>query len=461
MNSYSSDTPADVQSKLRSASSLCLDFLLPKPEIIQICEEIGHKFRDRTYNPMIVVWMFINQVLSADHSCQQAVTRFNAWRVARGLLKVSSETTAYCKARCRLPEALFERLLCQTAIRCEEATNEAWLFHGRIVEMVDGWTLTMADTEENQEEYPQMKSQKPGCGFPMARMIGLFSLATGAINHFAIGPYTGKQTGETSLLRSIFDRLLWGRILLADRYYASFWLLAEGERRGIDLVARAHHLRKIDFRRGLRLGYLDQLVLYPKPQRPKWMSEDEYAQYPDSIFVRHLKYKVTQKGFRTREITLATTLLDADIYTAEELADLYSRRWLVELHIRSLKTQMQMDHLRCKSPQMVRKEIHCHMIGYNLVRCAMLASALKFGLCPTRLSFTGAMQAIEEFASSLRLGSIHPQQQWANLLEVISELTVGNRPGRQEKREIKRRAKNYKLMQCPRNPNRNRYATAA
>ncbi|MEP4224265.1 MAG: IS4/IS5 family transposase, partial [Rhodopirellula bahusiensis] len=146
MNSYSSDTPADVQSKLKSASSLCLDFLLPKPEIIQICEEIGHKFRDRTYNPMIVVWMFINQVLSADHSCQQAVTRFNAWRVARGLLKVSSETTAYCKARCRLPEALFERLLCQTAIRCEEATNEAWLFHGRIVEMVDGWTLTMADT---------------------------------------------------------------------------------------------------------------------------------------------------------------------------------------------------------------------------------------------------------------------------------------------------------------------------
>jgi len=191
------------------------------------------------------------------------------------------------------------------------------------------------------------------------------------------------------------------------------------------------------------------------------MSEEEYATYPSFIIIRHLKYKVEQKGFRVREITLATTLLDASVYEAEELASLYRRRWMVELHIRSLKTQMQMDHLRCKSPQMVRKEIHCHMIGYNLVRAAMLASALKYGLCPTRLSFTGAMQAVEEFASSLRLQSGHRKAQWENLLETISELTVGDRPGRQEKRELKRRQKNYKLMQSPRNPNRNRYATAA
>ena len=166
-------------------------------------------------------------------------------------------------------------------------------------------------------------------------------------------------------------------------------------------------------------------------------------------------------GFRTREITLATTLLDAEIYEAEELATLYYRRWSVELHIRSLKTQMQMDQLRCKSPQMVRKEIHCHMIGYNLVRCAILASALKFALRPSQLSFTGAMQALEEFAASLRLGSGRREEQWENLLAVISELVVGKRPGRQEKRELKRRQKTYKLMTCPRNPNRNRYATAA
>jgi hypothetical protein len=461
VNDQSNESVADVQSKLRSAKSLCLDLLLPQVEVFKIWDELGHQYRDRVYNPMIVVWMFVTQVLSADHSCQQAVTRFNAWRVIRGLAKVSSTTTSYCKARCRLPEALFERLLTWTSVRCEQASNEVWLFRDRIVEMVDGWTVTMADSIENQEEYPQMTSQKPGSGFPIARMIGLFSLATGAINHTALSPYKGKQTGETSLLRTILDRLLPGRILLADRYYASFWLLAAKEMRGIDLVARAHHLRKVDFRRGLKQGYLDQIVVYHKPQRPTWMSEEEYAKYPRMILVRHLKYKVEQQGFRTREVTLATTLLDAEIYTADELASLYGRRWSVELHIRSLKTQMQMDHLRCQSPQMVRKEIHCHMIGYNLVRAAMLATALKFHLHPCQLSFTGAMQALEEFASSLRHGSQKQDGQWESLLEIISELIVGNRPGRQEKRELKRRQKNYKLMTCPRDPNRNRYATAA
>lgn len=461
MNEQSNDSAFEIQSKLGRASSLVIDLLMPNFKVNRLCDEIGHKHRDRVYSPMVVVWMFICQVLSADHSCQQAVARLNAWRVGRGLSRVSSETTSYCKARGRLPELLFSKLLAWTSNRCEEATNQVWLFHNRVVEMVDGWTVTMADTPENQEAYPQMKSQKKGCGFPIARMVGLFSLATGAINSKAIGPYKGKQTGETSLLRTILDRLSPGQILLADRYYASFWLLALSESRGIDLVARAHHLRKIDFRKGFKLGYLDQLVVYHKPQRPKWMEQQEYDGLPLMIFVRHLKYKVEQKGFRTREITLATTLLDAERYTAEDLAQLYRRRWQVELHIRSLKTQMQMDHLRCKSPQMVRKEILCHMIGFNLVRAAMLASALKFGLCPSRLSFTGAMQALEEFASCLRLRSGRKDQQWDNLLTTISELAVGGRPGRQEKRELKRRQKNYKLMKTPRNPNRNRYATAA
>lgn len=222
MNDQFNDSPASVQSKLSAAKSLCLDSLMPQTRVLKICEQLQFKFRDRVYNPSIVVWMFITQVLSADHSCQQAVTRLNAWRVARGLEKVSSCTTAYCKARCRLPEKLFEHLLAWTSQRCEEVSSEAWLLHDRIVEMVDGWTVTMADTDENQERYPQLKSQKPGCGFPIARMIGVFSLATGAINHLAMSPYQGKQTGETSLLRTILERILPGRILLADRYYANF-----------------------------------------------------------------------------------------------------------------------------------------------------------------------------------------------------------------------------------------------
>ena len=325
-------------------------FLTPDPHVLRLCDELGYQWRDRVYNPMITVWMFVIQVISADKSCQKAVARLNAWRVANGLAKVSCNTTAFCKARMRLPEALFERLLGDVASQCEKATDETWLWCNRIVEMVDGWTVTMADTPENQKAYPQLESQGPGCGFPIARMIGLFSLATGAVNRVAMDAYQGKQTGETSLLRSILHHVLPGRILLADRYYATFWLLAASEMKNIDLVARVHHLRNVDFRRGLKQGYFDQLIAYPKPQRPEWMSEEEYAKYPPLILVRHLRYQVHQKGFCTREVTLATTLLDAEVYTAEDLASLYGSRWSVELHIRSLKTRMTMEHLHCQSP---------------------------------------------------------------------------------------------------------------
>ncbi len=457
----SSQSDPEVQRKLQSASALVQRFLSPDPTANLLCEELGVHWRDRVYSPMITVWMFITQVISADKSCQLAVGRLNSWRLANGLAKVSSKTTAFCKARTRLPELIFERLLEIVAKRCEQVTEESWLWHGRIVEMVDGWTVTMADTPENQAEYPQMANQKTGCGFPIARMIGLFSLATGAANRVAIAAYQGKQTGETSLLRSILHYIHAGRILLADRYHASFWSFAAAVVKEIDLVARAHHLRKIDFRRGSKQGHLDQVVEYRKPQRPDWMSEKEYRKHPDVIRVRHLRYKVQQKGYRTRKVTLATTLLDAEVYTAEDLASLYGRRWSVELHIRSLKTQMTMEHLRCQSPSMVRKEIHCHLIGYNLIRAAMLASALRFRLSPTCLSFTGALQAIGDFASTIRVRAGRIEKQWWHVLKTISELRVGNRPGRQEPREIKRRPKQYKLMQTPRDPNRNRYATAA
>ncbi|PQO40127.1 IS4 family transposase [Blastopirellula marina] len=450
-------SPQEAQSKFRNVSIFVSELLLPSGVVAAICQEIGFSFRQRVYSPMVVVWMFVMQTLSADHSCQQVVTRLNAWRMAQGLPRSSGDTTSYCQARRRLPIALFERLLAWTARKCDEAGVGDWRFQGREVVIVDGTTVTMADTRANQVAYPQIANQQPGCGFPLARIVHFFSLATGAATMFAMGRYAGKETGETSLLRTLLSQFHAGEIVLADRYYASFWLLALSELRGIDVVARAHHLRKIDFRRGLRQGDCDQVVGYRKPQRPTWMTQREYESHPSSILVRHLRYQVTQPGFRTRQITLATTLLQADVYRAEDLADLYRRRWQAELHIRSLKTQMQMDHLRCKSPAMVQKELHCHLIGYNLVRAAMLATALKFRLPPWRLSFTGAMQAVEEFAAALRWNPKQQQTQWINVLQTIRQLEVGVRPDRNEPRELKRRAKEYKLMQTP----RNRYTTAA
>lgn len=453
------DSDSKTQSKIDRISSFILSCIRPSVEVEQICSELGYQYRDRVYNPMVTVWLFICQVLSKDHSCQQTLNRFLAHRAAKGLSRVASNTTAYCKARSRLPEQLFERLMHWSAEKCQEVVDENWLFHGRGVDIVDGWTLLMADTKENQQEYPQQKSQRPGCGFPIMRMIGVFSLATGVVRESAFASYQGKQTGETSLLRSILHCIFPGRILLADRYYATFWLLASGMKRNIDVVARAHHLRIVDFRRGRKLGSLDQIVSYQRPARPAWMSQSEYDSYPSSISVRHIKYKVPRQGFRTREVVVATTLLDASEYPVAELAELYRRRWEVELHIRSLKTHMQMEHLRCKCPQMVRKEIYCHLIGYNLIRAAMIASALRYKWKPTRLSFTNAMQALEDFASSVRLQSSRLKDQWNALLQTIADRKVGARPGRQEKRVIKKRPKSFKLMQVPRNPNRNRYAT--
>lgn len=199
-------SPAEIESKFRNVSSLVMDMLVPSFEVARICGEIGFQFRDRVYTPMVSVWLFLAQVLSADHSCQQAVMRLNAWRTARGLSRCSSQTAAYCKARGRLPEELFERLLDWTAKRCNEAAIGDWLFHGRKVDIVDGTTVTMADTPENQFAYPQMKSRNRGCGFPIARVVQVFSMATGAVTMMAMGPYAGKGTGEISLLRTLLDR---------------------------------------------------------------------------------------------------------------------------------------------------------------------------------------------------------------------------------------------------------------
>ncbi len=450
-----------LTSKRQQAAVWGTELLLPSTKVAELCAELGIEFRDRVYTPLVTVWLFLLQTLSADHSCQQAVARLNAWRTARGLPRCSSETTAYCKARVRLPEPLFARLLAWTADRCDQAADRGWLFQGREVELVDGLTVTMADTGENQKQYPQLAKQRPGCGFPLARLVTILSLATGAVSSLAIGPYAGKRTGETSLLRTLLHRIEPGKILLADRYYATFWLLALGEMQQIDLVTRTHQLRRIDFRKGLKQGSYDQLVAYPRPARPAWMTRAEYLRHPAFILVRHVRFRVEQLGFRTREVTLATTLLDAQVYSAANLAQLYRQRWLVELHIRSLKTQMQMEHLRCKTPAMIRKELYAHLIGYNIVRAAMQAAALKFGICPTQLSFTGTMQALEELATGLRLQAGRVPQQWENLLATINELRVGDRPGRSEPRRVKRRPKSYPLLRQPRHKYTSHYSGVA
>lgn len=435
----------------RGCDGLFFSQRLSAESVKSICQQLQHEFRERVFSPAVTLWAFLAQVLSADHSCREAVAKLNFWRVARGLEPCSPDTGSYCEARMRLPEELLRGLVRSTGKELADQAEQAWHWLGRIVQVIDGSTVTMADTLENQGEYPQQTSQAPGVGFPIARIVVVFSLAVGAVVDMAIGPYQGKRSGENNLFRRLLDSLRAGEVALADRYYASFWDFALLAERGIDLVARAHQLRKIDFRRGVKLGRLDQIVPYEKPnQRPSWMDRATYARLPQQLLVRHLRYSVTQPGFRTRTITLATTLLDGERYTADELANLYRRRWQAELHLRSLKTHMQMEHLRCKKPATVRKEFYTHLLAYNLVRGIMLEAALAAGRAPHQLSFKGALQSLNAFLGTVIADSANAHKHYALLLWMAGTYQVANRPDRVEPRLVKRRPKPHKLLQVPR-----------
>jgi putative transposase len=422
------------------------------PESVRsACQKLQHEFRDRIFSPAITLWVFLAQVLSADHSCREAVAKLNFWRLARGQKPCSPDTGSYCEARQRLPEALFRELVQSTGKELSEKADGAWHWLGRVVKVVDGATVTMADTRENQESYPQPRTQVTGVGFPIARIVVIFSLAVGVAIDAAVGPYKGKRTGENNLFRSLLECFLPGEIALADGFYASFWDFALLSERKVDLVARAHHKRKVDFRSGLKLGQYDQVVRYFKPtQRPAWLDPAIYQRLPDSIPIRQMRYSVQQPGFRTRVITLATTLLDANLYSADELANLYRRRWQAELNLRSLKSHLQMEHLRSKKPDTVRKEFYTHLLAYNLIRGIILEAAVVAGVAPHQLSFKGALQSLGVFLGIVIADTRNVHRHYSALLWMIAAHRVADRPDRIEPRLIKRRPKPHKLLQEPR-----------
>jgi hypothetical protein len=397
------------------------------------------------YTPAVTVWVFLSQCLSPDHSCRDAVARLIAWRVMRGLKPCSAETSAYCTARNDLPEEVIRELVRDTGKQVEDESPRTWLWHGRKVRVVDGSTITMPDTAANQAAYPQMKAQKPGCGFPIARILVIFSLSAGTVLEAAIGKYKGKQTGENSLFRRLYDALDKSDIILADRYFSGWSDIALPLVRGIDIVVRKHQHRVTDFRTGKRLGKDDHLVFWTRPQRPTWMSAEQYAALPEELTLREVRIRVAQSGMRTRSLVVVTTLLDSEQYPPEEIALLYRRRWQAELHLRSLKTVLQMDHLRCKTPERVRNEFHMHMVGYNLIRGVMAAAAFQSGRSPWEISFKGTLQTLTQFLPML---PSNVAEIWCEtLLAAVATHIVGNRPDRFEPRRVKRRPKPYKLLQ--------------
>jgi hypothetical protein len=291
-------------------------------------------------------------------------------------------------------------------------------------------------------------------GLPIARAVAILSLATACVTDLAMGPYKGKETGELALLRSLLGSLREGDVAVMDRYYCSFMMIALLFGQGTQVCARKHHLRHSDFRRGRRLGKYDHLIVWTRPARPEWMDAETYARIPETLELREIRYHVVEPGRRTRTIDVVTTLVDADEYAKEDIAELYGFRWNSELDIRGIKSNLNLGHVRCKSPEMVHREVWTTLLGYNLIRTTAAGAALVHGKQPRQLSFTATCQYVLASWMQLSAGLVAEsmlENYLRLMLKQIAACEVANRPGRLEPRVLKRRRHGYKLMQKPRN----------
>ena len=452
---------ADKVRSLRESDLLPFHDILDAGMVDSALAEEGVTFNTCIYTPLVTLSVFLSQVLDPDHSCRAAVARLIVWLALDGAKTCAPETASYCEARRRLPRKVIVRLVHQTARAIEGRAADEWTWKGRRVALVDGSTVSMPDTVANQAAFPQSRSQGVGLGFPVARIVAVISLATGVVRDLAMGPYTGKETGETALFRTLWGGLEPGEIALGDRYFASYFGIAGLSQRGVDGLFRMHQRRKFDFRRGRRLGIEDHVVTWTKPERPGWMDEETYAQVPGELAVRELRITVRQPGFRVNELVLVTTLTDAVEYPKEDVAALFLERWNIELYLRSIKDVLGMDVLRCKSPEMVEKEVWMHPLAYNLIRGVMAEAAEAHDEQPRHLSFKGALQTMTAFQEALRRATPRDREHLVEeMLKAIASHRVGDRFGRVEPRANKRRPKPQRYLTEPRHQARKRLLKA-
>jgi hypothetical protein len=414
--------------------------LLTGPELLEVTDSLLPAHRERLYPPTQVLAMFMGQALSEDGSCQKAVNSWAAQRAADGLNVHSVNTGAYCKARQRLPFEMVSTLARHTAKLLSERGHSGWRWRGRCVKLVDGTGILMPDTEANQARYPQLSSQAVGVGSPLARLVGVICLSTGALLDAAMGPFTGKGTSELGLLRQIEAAFSAGDVMLADAFYCNYFLIAALQRSGVDVLFAQNGARITDFRRGERLGTHDHRVSWPKPKaRPDWMSAEEYAALPEQLTLREVK--VGKK-------ILVTSFLWPRGVSKTALGALFRQRWHVELDLRAIKTTLQMAELSCNTPEMNEKEVWVHFLAYNLIRLLMAQAAQKAAVHPRTLSFKHTLQLWSEWTA--RRLCPHRDGSIELLFRLIGQLRVGNRPGRIEPRARKRRPKPYPWLKIPR-----------
>jgi hypothetical protein len=418
------------------------DRVLGEREVAAVVSKLVAPYRERIYPPLNTLRLFVGQVLSSDRACQDVVGRRLSERIAQGQSASALNTGSYCDARQRLPLALPNTLGTKIGKRLESMAPSRWRWQGRCVKLFDGTTVSMPDTSSNQRAYPQRQEQKPGLGFPIARIGALIGLASGAILSYEVVACKGKGTGEQSLLGNLLDHLSQGDVVLADALLATWWLIEGSTRRGADVVMAQHGRRITDFTHGQRLGKHDHVVQWPRPPKPKAMGAQEYARCPEFLAMREVEVKGR---------ILVTTLLDPKLVSTSALGALYKMRWNIEVDFRTIKATLQMDVLRCKSQPMVEKEIAVCLLAYNLVRWAMAKAAVLADVLPRALSFNGAKRLLGAFADQLRRTPADQLRSMiATVLASIATLRPPHRPDRIEPRAKKRRPKDIPLLTVPR-----------
>lgn len=430
-------------------------------------EASGAMSRSRLFSKENTFWAFFSQVLDADGGCMEVIRKLQSYASIKGIKVPSSSTASYCTARKKLSQQMLADILAHTAERLEQIPETGILNNRRVI-VVDGTGVSMPDTPDNQEVWPQTSSQKPGCGFPTARICACFSLQTGALLSYAVG---NKKNHELPLFRQQWKTFNQGDIFLGDKGFCSYFDIANLGEQGVDSVVTLARRTPVNAATSLKkLGPDDLLITWKRPVYNVNLSysQQEWTKLPKELILRQIKVTVNNPGFRTQELYIITTLLDDAQYPAQDLADLYFKRWDVELFFRDIKTTMGMDILRCQTPDMIRKEILMHFIAYNCIRRLMYEAAEEADLEVRVVSFKGSLQALRNWEPHLNQAKLSKAECFrliSDLYEAMTNTPIRQRPGRGEPRCMKRRPKNYQLLTAPRHemkevPHRNRYHAA-
>ena len=416
----------------------------------------GPHSRNRIYSLPRTFWGWLWQMLNHNASCREVVRQVQALCALQSGPRVDEDTGGYCQARAHLPQLLLEKALAASARTATQRAPALSLLGARPLKVVDGSSLRLPDTPANQKHFPQPPNQKRGCGFPVMKLVVLFCLTSGVLLARATGTL---WESEARLLHRLLATLQPGDIVVGDRGFGNFVILALLAGAGVDFIGRVPtNSRRVDFRQGRRLGRDDRVVCWAKgPRQGNWLSAADWAALPEQMEVRVVRAQVRQRGFRSREITLVTTLLNPQLYPAAELLATYARRWRLELCLDDLKTTLGLETLKCLSPAMAEKELLVGLIAHNLLRCVMAEAAQIHDLALNRISFKGALDALRQFNHALcqTRCARRKKELWGVLLLTLARDLVPERPGRREPRAVKRRPK-YDLLNRPRAQYRDR-----